>query len=184
MDEFRDRLFINGWERTKAVWTVPQGFGNETYWKVMQLYGDNYPISPFIPQRDPTGKEFVVQSVLGINHGGLGVVSWDDPTTPDIKSSASLLAKALSRMTLYITNPTASFRQVTIRRIDVGLWTVGKETLLLASNLNYETTSLQFKDLGLSSHNVVQVLDSGARFSPDGTLQFESVGSGAFVLTT
>lgn len=30
MDEFRDRLFVNGWERTKAVWTVPQGFGNET----------------------------------------------------------------------------------------------------------------------------------------------------------
>lgn len=31
MDEFRDRNFINGWERTKAVWTVPQGFGNETF---------------------------------------------------------------------------------------------------------------------------------------------------------
>lgn len=30
MDEFRDRLSINGWERTKAVWTVPQGFGNDT----------------------------------------------------------------------------------------------------------------------------------------------------------
>ena len=31
MDEFRDRLFINGWERTKAVWTVPQAFGNDTF---------------------------------------------------------------------------------------------------------------------------------------------------------
>lgn len=30
MDQFRDRLFVNGWDRTKAVWTVPQGFGNET----------------------------------------------------------------------------------------------------------------------------------------------------------
>lgn len=30
MDEFKARLFINGWEQTKAVWTVPQGFGNET----------------------------------------------------------------------------------------------------------------------------------------------------------
>lgn len=29
MDEFRERLFINGWERTKAVWTVPQAFGDE-----------------------------------------------------------------------------------------------------------------------------------------------------------
>lgn len=27
MDEFKERNFINGWERTKAVWTVPQAFG-------------------------------------------------------------------------------------------------------------------------------------------------------------
>ena len=31
MDEFGDRLFVNGWERTKAVWTVPQAFGNERF---------------------------------------------------------------------------------------------------------------------------------------------------------
>jgi hypothetical protein len=31
MEEFKQRLFYNGWERTKAVWTVPQGFGGETY---------------------------------------------------------------------------------------------------------------------------------------------------------
>lgn len=30
MDGFKDHLFVNGWERTKAVWTVPQGFGNDT----------------------------------------------------------------------------------------------------------------------------------------------------------
>src|SRR6266550_588864 len=30
MDEFRQRLFINGWERTKALWTVPQAFGQQT----------------------------------------------------------------------------------------------------------------------------------------------------------
>lgn len=30
MDSFKDHLFVNGWERTKAVWTVPQGFGEET----------------------------------------------------------------------------------------------------------------------------------------------------------
>ena len=31
MDEFRDRLFVNGWERRKAVWTVPQAFGNNRF---------------------------------------------------------------------------------------------------------------------------------------------------------
>lgn len=27
MDEFAQRQFIDGWELTKAVWTVPRGFG-------------------------------------------------------------------------------------------------------------------------------------------------------------
>lgn len=30
MDEFAERLWAEGWERTKAVWTVPQAFGDET----------------------------------------------------------------------------------------------------------------------------------------------------------
>ncbi|KAF8188635.1 hypothetical protein BJ912DRAFT_967980 [Pholiota molesta] len=86
MDEFKERIFINGWERTKAVWTVPQGFGNDTY-------------------RYPTGPEFVVQSIVGINHGGLGVMSWDDPTSTDIKASASLLALSMPKMTPFISAP-------------------------------------------------------------------------------
>ena len=31
MDEFAERSFDNGWDRTKAVWTVPQAFGDDTY---------------------------------------------------------------------------------------------------------------------------------------------------------
>ncbi|KAG6889321.1 hypothetical protein C0992_005647 [Termitomyces sp. T32_za158] len=167
MEEFRERLFINGWERTKAVWTVPQAFGDEMYWK-----------------RFPTGKEFVVESIVGINHGGLGVVSWDDPTTPDIKASASLLAKSLSKMTPYITNPNALFRQLTIGRVDVGLWSVDHETLVLASNMNDKNATLLFQDLGLEPSNIVQLLDSGSTTIPDKSgLTFESVGSGAFIVT-
>ncbi len=30
MDEFAERLFDLGWDRTKAVWTVPQAFGDDT----------------------------------------------------------------------------------------------------------------------------------------------------------
>ncbi|KAG6836204.1 hypothetical protein H0H93_010316 [Arthromyces matolae] len=172
MDEFRERLSINGWERTKAVWTVPQAFGNETYWK-----------------RYPTGKEFVVESIIGINHGALGVVSWDDPTTSDIKASASLLATSIPKMTPYITSPTAQFRQVAINGIDIGLWSVGSGTLVLATNTNYETATLPLKDLDLNPNlaqgNIVQVLNSGSTISPDkSAFVFESVGSGAFVVKT
>lgn len=31
MDVFAERSFINGWELEKVIWTVPQGFGNNTY---------------------------------------------------------------------------------------------------------------------------------------------------------
>ncbi|KAH9476841.1 hypothetical protein JR316_0010757 [Psilocybe cubensis] len=170
MDEFRERNFINGWERTKAVWTVPQGFGNDTYWK-----------------RFPTGQEFVVESVVGINHGGLGVVSWDDPTTPDIKASASLLAQSLPKMTPFILSPSATFRQITINRVDIGLWTVGPKTLVLATNMNYFSTSVSLQSLGLKPvgppGSVTQVLDSGARTDAARTqLLFDSVGTGAFIV--
>ncbi|KAK7026408.1 hypothetical protein VNI00_015643 [Paramarasmius palmivorus] len=166
MEDFKERIFINGWELEKAVWTVPQAFGNETYWK-----------------RFPTGKEFVVQSVLGINHGGLGVVPWDDPTSTDIKASSSALALSLPEMTPFILDPSATFRQVTSDRIDVGLWTVGDRTLVLASNMNYEEKTLDLEQLlGSSVSNLQQVLDSGSS-STEGMLTFEEVGSGAWIVT-
>lgn len=92
MDQFRDRLFVNGWDRTKAVWTVPQGFGNETSVSYIitapyvtdvrdiqilegrrRFYLACDSLSNSNVQRFPTGKEFVVESILGINHGGLGL---------------------------------------------------------------------------------------------------------------
>ena len=30
MDEFAERLWDDGWDRTRAVWTVPQAFGDDT----------------------------------------------------------------------------------------------------------------------------------------------------------
>ncbi|KAJ7270039.1 hypothetical protein B0H12DRAFT_1094145 [Mycena haematopus] len=167
MDEFKQRLFINGWELTKSVWAVPQGFGNETYWP-----------------RFPTGREWVLESILGINHGGVGVTSWDDPTTADIKASASSLALALKNMKAFILSPTATIRQVTFPNgIDVGLWTVAGQTLVLATNINYENLSISLAQLHLSG-TVHQVFDSGASVSSDSrTLHFGSVGSGAFIVT-
>jgi hypothetical protein len=133
-------------------------------------------------KRDPTGKEYVVQAVLGINHGGLGVVAWDDPTTADIKASASELAQALATMKSFILSPAAKFRHVTTNRIDVGLWTVGGQTLLLATNLNYAAESLSLDEVPeAAGKKVSQVFDSGATVSGR-QIAFESVGTGGFVL--
>ncbi|KAJ3727396.1 hypothetical protein C8R42DRAFT_335923 [Lentinula raphanica] len=177
MDEFYNRAFINGWELEKAVWTVPQGFGNETYWT-----------------RYPTGEEWVVQSVVGINHGGLGVVSWDDPTPDDIKASASALAKALtsgsSPLANFILDPSSTFRQVTTQNlIDTGLWTLNGTTLLFAANMNYENATLNAVELGLGDvfgDELLEVFCSGdcdaGRTRASGIV-FGSVASGAFLIS-
>ncbi|KAJ3515200.1 hypothetical protein NLJ89_g1909 [Agrocybe chaxingu] len=170
MDEFGERLFVNGWERTKAIWTVPQGFGNSSYWN-----------------RYPTGQEFVVQSILGINHGALGVVSWNDPTAPDIKASASRLAMALPQLNPFILNPQATFRQITTSRVDFGVWQVGTDVLVLGTNINYSTVVIRIRDLGLqlSQVSVAQVLDTGASIDPGReNFIFQPVGGGAFVIKT
>ncbi|RPD63424.1 hypothetical protein L227DRAFT_561556 [Lentinus tigrinus ALCF2SS1-6] len=167
MDEFAERRFIDGWERTKAIWTVPQGFGGDSYWN-----------------REPTGKEFVVQSVLGINHGGLGVVSWNAPTTDDITASASALAQSLATMKDFILNPAATFTHVVTAGVDVGLWTVGAKTLVLATNMNYSEAKFDLSSAGLAAKalfGVKQVLDSGARIEGH-VVTLENVGTGGFIV--
>jgi len=172
MDEFAQRSFIDGWELEKVIWTVPQGFGNETYWT-----------------RYPTGEEWVVESVVGINHGGLGVVSWDDPTPDDIKQSASVLSTALtagsSPLSSFILDPSATFRQVTTSQgVDVGLWTVQGNTLVLAANTRYTTGTVSLtKDLGLSGGALKEVFCTGAcTVVQGGSIRFGSVASGGFIL--
>ncbi|KAH9851271.1 hypothetical protein C2E23DRAFT_831811 [Lenzites betulinus] len=167
MDEFAQRRFIEGWELSKAMWTVPQGFGADSYW-----------------DREPTGKEFVVQSVLAINHGALGVVSWNAPTTADITASAAQLSKSLTTMKDFILNPKATFEHVETDRIDVGLWSADGRTLVLATNLNYATARFDLSSVrGLALKALVarQVLDSGAKLQGH-VVELESVGTGGFIL--
>jgi hypothetical protein len=172
MDVFAERSFINGWELEKVVWTVPQGFGNNTYWT-----------------REPTGEEWVVEAIVGINHGGLGVVSWNDPTPTDIKNSASSLALALTsgpaNMSAFILDPSSTFKQVTTSSgIDTGLWTLDGKTLLLAANMNYEDTTLDAAELGLAKgfgNGLKEVFCSGTCRVGDQGVVLGSVGSGGFV---
>ena len=146
----------------------------------------------------------MVQSIIGINHGALGkcnlnsthsvviypslkgVVSWDDPTTPDIKTFASRLAFSMLKMTRFILNPSATFHQTTIQGVDVGLWEINStEVLVLATNTNYSPVSISITSFGLISSgiNMEQVLDTGAKIDSDrANILFESVGSGAFII--
>jgi len=111
-----------------------------------------------------------------------GVVPWIDPTTPDIKSSASKFAQSLPTVSGFLFNPNATISQLMANRIDVGIWTAGSQTLLLATNLNYNDTVLDLGVIPVSWKNIQQIFNSGS--SVDGTsITFQSVGSGAFVLS-
>ncbi|CCM01655.1 uncharacterized protein FIBRA_03717 [Fibroporia radiculosa] len=165
MDVFAYRLWAEGWDRTKAVWTVPQGFGAAEYWR-----------------REPTGPEFVVQSVLAINHGGKGVVSWDAPTTTAIWDYASLLAMASPTLNAFIASDSATFQHVFYNQIDIGFWSVDGKTLVLATNLNYANETFDLATVpGLRTYPATQVLNSGAALSGS-VIEFTSVGSGGFIV--
>ena len=85
-------------------------------------------------------------------------------------------------MTPFIFNHSATFRQITINRVDIGLWIVGAETLVLATNMNYFSVSVSLRALGLEDGMpITQVLDSGAAIAHS-QLLFDSVGSGAFMV--
>ena len=55
VESFYARFEALGWARAKTVWTVPQGFGGSEYWS-----------------RAPTGKEWLVEAIVGVNAGAQG----------------------------------------------------------------------------------------------------------------
>lgn len=191
VDSFKERMSIMGWERTKVVWTVPQAFGEETcvsncisFSMVRVVLKTSIIFILRYWPREPTGKEWLIQSILGVNHGALGIVPWDDPTPADIKASASSLAKALPALTPFLFSPNATFANITTKRVDVGLWTVSGQTLLLAANMNGAVSTLDLSVLpGEAAGKTVsgQVFDGGAK-ADGGGLSFEALGSGAFIL--
>lgn len=69
-------------------------------------------------------------------HNVLGIIPWLDPTPPDIKMAASSLAKSLPVIKEFLFSHGANFSHFNSNRIDISLWTVDSETLILATNLN------------------------------------------------
>ncbi|KAG8215124.1 hypothetical protein J3R82DRAFT_8586 [Butyriboletus roseoflavus] len=163
---FKNRLEVMGWERTKSVVTVPQAFGGDgEYWL-----------------RAPTGEEWVVQSIMGINQGALGVVPWDDPTPADIKSSASAFALSLPDITPYLFNPASVRTAYIVGGASVATWKTGALTLALATNTNYVNQTVSWEALGLEGAGVTTVFVSGVAETGQGGFTLGPVGSGIFVV--
>ena len=100
-------------------------------------------------------------------------------------------------MKQFILDPGARRVNRKVNRVDVALWEVekeagsgsekgqgkgeGKEVLLVATNLNYEGTVVELKELGIDGGGSGrQVFDSGGK-AEGRQLVFESVGSAAWI---
>lgn len=127
LDWFAHMDDIVGWEKTH--WGVPQAFGNETFWK-----------------RYPTAAEEVTMTLLSIQHGALGIVMWDFPTTPEILHITNRLAPILTNATIanfFLTTsrvalePKDPDRKNGQENVEAVVW-MGEEWLLvLVLNLGY-----------------------------------------------
>ena len=133
--------------------------------------------------RAPTGQEYIIDSLMGVNHGALGTVSWVDPTPTDIKMSGSELALSLPSLIPYIYSPKAAKANYLVDGVDIATWTVGEETLVIALNTNYRDASMEWSDVGLAGWNAKMVYQSGfVEVTPSG-LTLASVSAGAFVVS-
>ncbi|KAF2673755.1 hypothetical protein BT63DRAFT_365206, partial [Microthyrium microscopicum] len=104
---------LGGEAGTKVIWGVPQAFGGSEYWS-----------------RPPTHQEEGVMAMLFLNHGAKGLVSWNWPTTDEIRALTSGLAKALTAREvtdfLLFSAPT----QLTISStFDATAWRIGKQIM-------------------------------------------------------
>jgi len=144
--------------------------------------------------RTPTGPEFLIETIVAVNAGAKGSVSWDDPTTPDIKASASAFASALPELTPFLlssplSQPPVNFTHVvTPDRLDFGVWAAADgRTLVIGANLNNASATISVSEV-LSAANISaaalgiprMVLNGGSSidFSFVG---FGNLGSGAWI---
>ena len=185
VDQFSDRLRATGWERTKAIWTVSQAFGGDSYWS-----------------RVPTGQEWVIQSLLAVTHGALGlfysvqrhalglpyfagVIPWNEPTSSDIIAAATSLGQQLvPSLTNFALDPHVAFMTYIWQRSHFGIWRVGDQTLVVGVNLDRQVQTWMplSQLLGWKSYAKLEVVYNGGASFGLGNLALWSLGSVGFVV--
>ena len=107
-----------GWSQ-KPLWTVPQAFGPEMYW------------------RRPSSEEIVAMNMIAINHGAKGSVAWMWPTSEELIRPTSSLARVLTdpdvvRYTLGADLIRKGFDVKGTTLLDVAAWIVPNQGMLVS----------------------------------------------------
>ncbi len=108
----------------KVFWGTPQAFGNSEFWK-----------------QTPTPDEEVAMTMLSINHGAKGIIMWTFPTTPDLTTVTSRLAKVLTgRYAGYLLGAEliGGLRINGAEMIDASVWKSSDSILVSIVNFAYE----------------------------------------------
>lgn len=109
---------------------------------------------------------------------------WLDPTTPDIKESATNLAHAVPTIKSFLFDPNVKFSASRQSPIDIGIWTSEGRTLVLASNTENVSKS-QTVDIPVTGEIATELLNSGGTLELTGaklTVSLEGLGSLALVI--
>jgi len=176
VDMFNERLSVDGRSRGVSVWSVPQGFGNETYWP-----------------RYPTPQEFILQSIIALNHGSTGIISWDEDSNipPALLSSASILGAALPNITSVIFNPNVRRNTVGSSSVDIAAWSLpgtgGKteRVMILGTNIQSQNATALLGPAPSAGATITTLLNTGAELiEKNGSLSiiFEGLGSIGFLM--
>ena len=152
--------------------------------------------SPFYRfwSRKPTGAEFLIEVIVAINAGAKGSISWNDPTTPDIKASASAFASALPELAPFLlssqlTQPPVKFTHVvTPNRLDFGVWaSADGRTLVIGANLNNATATISVSEvvsaanLSVAALGIPRMVLNGGSSIDYSYIGFNNLGSGAWI---
>jgi hypothetical protein len=92
-----------------------------------------------------------------------------------------MLAEVLPKIGTFKFNPASRHRQVTMNRIDVGLWEMESKTLIVASNMNNKTAQIDLNDINVELGSVTKLLAVGASIDSH-VIKFDPIGSAAIVV--
>ncbi|KAI5990410.1 hypothetical protein EDD15DRAFT_2388785 [Pisolithus albus] len=172
---YKDRLDILGYDRTKTVWTTPQAFGSGAYWNTT-----------------PTGQQWAAMDLISFNHGAMGSMSYQYPTTTGnvttIEGTATNLTVVITEnIQPFLVDPRATFSVYNYQGVDAGLWNNGTTFLLLVANTANDQVIVPWNAVGLgqitnATAQVNRIFSVAQNFNVS-SLNFRPGGIGIYTVT-